>query len=119
MTSVDHEGTGRGYDLELTRKVSESLSIPLIASGGCGNMEDLKRVVLEGKVDAVLAASVFHYDKLKDLVAHSATKSYQEGNINYVKDYYQGNVSGRRAITPVSVIEAKQYLCDSGIECRI
>lgn len=61
LTSMDRDGTKDGYDLELTRKVSETVSIPVIASGGVGNLEHLYEGLVVGKADAVLAASIFHY----------------------------------------------------------
>lgn len=61
LTSMDRDGTKNGFDLELTRKVSDALDIPLIASGGVGNLVHLADGVLEGHADAVLAASIFHY----------------------------------------------------------
>lgn len=61
LTSMDKDGTKKGFDLELVKTVSESVGIPVIASGGAGNMKDFARVLTEGKADAVLAASVFHY----------------------------------------------------------
>ncbi len=65
LTSMDADGTKNGFDLELTRKVSEIVDIPVIASGGCGKIEDFKDVFIEGKGDAALAASLFHYGDLK------------------------------------------------------
>ncbi len=61
LTSMDRDGTKDGYDVELTRKVSETVNIPVIASGGCGNMEHIHEVLTEGKADAALAASIFHF----------------------------------------------------------
>jgi cyclase len=61
LTSMDRDGTKEGYDLELTRTISEAVSIPVIASGGVGNLEHLYAGFVEGKADAVLAASIFHY----------------------------------------------------------
>ncbi len=61
LTSMDADGTKAGYDLELTRTISESISIPLIASGGAGNVEHIYKVLTSGKADAALAASIFHY----------------------------------------------------------
>lgn len=63
LTSMDADGTKDGYDIELTRAVSESVNVPVIASGGAGEMEHFYKVLTEGKADAVLAASVFHYGK--------------------------------------------------------
>lgn len=61
LTSMDRDGTKDGYDIELTRIVSESVSIPVIASGGVGTLEHMYEGLVEGKADAVLAASIFHY----------------------------------------------------------
>ncbi len=61
LTSMDADGTKDGYDIELTRAVSEAVNIPVIASGGAGTPEHLCQALTEGKADAVLAASIFHY----------------------------------------------------------
>lgn len=61
LTSMDADGTKAGYDLDLTRTVSESVNIPVIASGGAGNIDHMVQVLQEGKADAVLAASIFHF----------------------------------------------------------
>jgi len=61
LTSMDRDGTKMGFDIELTRAVAEAVTVPVIASGGVGNLEHLAEGILEGKADAVLAASIFHY----------------------------------------------------------
>jgi len=61
LTSMDRDGTKSGFDIELTRAISEAVSIPVIASGGVGNLDHLSAGVAEGKADAVLAASIFHF----------------------------------------------------------
>ena len=61
LTSMDADGTKSGYDIELTRAISEAVDVPVIASGGAGKLEHFYDVLTEGKADAVLAASVFHY----------------------------------------------------------
>ncbi len=61
LTSMDADGHKTGYDIELIRAVSETVSVPVIASGGAGTPEDLHRALVDGKADAVLAASIFHY----------------------------------------------------------
>jgi cyclase len=61
LTSMDKDGTKDGYDIELTRIISDTISIPVIASGGAGNLEHLYEALEYGKADAVLAASIFHY----------------------------------------------------------
>jgi len=75
LTSMDRDGTKDGYDIELTRAVSESVTIPVIASGGAGSLEHLYEALTEGKADAALAASIFHY---------------REYNIRQAKEYLRG-----------------------------
>lgn len=64
LTSIDQEGTRNGFDLELTRSVSEIVSVPVIASGGMGSVQDLFDVVNQGKADAVAMADILHYDRM-------------------------------------------------------
>jgi cyclase len=64
LTSMDRDGTGEGYDLELLRAVSEAVTVPLVASGGAGRMEHFAEALTEGGADAVLAASRFHFGEL-------------------------------------------------------
>ena len=61
LNSIDADGTKAGFDLAVTRKVSEAVSVPVVASGGAGTLEHMAAVLLEGKADAVLAASIFHF----------------------------------------------------------
>ncbi len=75
LTSMDCDGTKNGYDIELTRTVSENVSIPVIASGGAGKLEHFYDAFADGKADAVLAASLFHFKELE---------------IREVKEYLQG-----------------------------
>ena len=65
LTSMDCDGTKAGYDLELTRTIAENVSIPVIASGGAGTKEHFYEALTEGKADAALAASLFHYKELE------------------------------------------------------
>ncbi|WP_069469850.1 imidazole glycerol phosphate synthase subunit HisF [Candidatus Marithrix sp. Canyon 246] len=61
VTSMDRDGTRNGFDLDLTRSISEAVNVPVIASGGVGNLDHLADGVIDGKADAVLAASIFHF----------------------------------------------------------
>ena len=61
LNSIDADGTKAGFDLVITRRISESVGVPVVASGGAGNLEHMAEVLLEGKADAVLAASIFHF----------------------------------------------------------
>jgi imidazole glycerol-phosphate synthase subunit HisF len=72
LTSMDADGTKAGYDLEMTRAVAEAVGIPVVASGGAGSPEHLRLILTEGKADAALAASIFHYNEY----GIQATKQY-------------------------------------------
>ena len=82
LTSMDRDGTKIGFDLELTRAISTAVSIPVIASGGVGNLDHLVEGVLQGQADAVLAASIFHFGEY-------------------------------------TIEQAKQHMCDAGVEVRL
>jgi len=82
LTSMDRDGTKRGYDLELTRAISQAVSIPVIASGGCGSLEHFAEVFEQTDCDAALAASLFHFGEL---------------TVPQVKDFLRGrNIPVRR-----------------------
>lgn len=75
LNSIDADGTKKGFDLEVTRRLSESVGVPVVASGGAGTLEHMAEVLLEGKADAVLAASIFHFGtftvgQVKDYLAN-------------------------------------------------
>ncbi|MBI3366459.1 imidazole glycerol phosphate synthase subunit HisF [Candidatus Roizmanbacteria bacterium] len=76
LTSIDDDGTKKGFNVELTRLISQSVNVPVIASGGAGKLEDFYKVFNEGKADAALAASLFHFNELriKDLKKYLASK---------------------------------------------
>ncbi len=78
LTSMDRDGTKLGYDLELTKKISESLNIPIIASGGAGTLKHFYEAFSDGKADAALAASLFHY---KEIDLMELKKYLQKSNI--------------------------------------
>ncbi|MBI2489884.1 MAG: imidazole glycerol phosphate synthase subunit HisH [Candidatus Brocadiales bacterium] len=107
ITSIDCEGTGEGYDIELISKVSEIASVPVIACGGAGRLEDIEEVVKHTKVNAVSAASVFHYNQLtRDLVA----KEYDEGNIAFLKSYTLQTHGNLKRISPLIIADVKLQL---------
>jgi cyclase len=76
LTSMDADGHKTGYDIELTRAISEAVSVPVIASGGAGSAEDLEQALSLGKADAVLAASIFHYKEhsIREIKQYLANK---------------------------------------------
>jgi len=76
VTSMDEDGRGHGYDLELLRAISEAVPVPLIASGGAGGPQHLYDAIVEGKADAVLAASIFHFGQysIRDVKSYLAER---------------------------------------------
>ena len=76
LNSIDGDGTKKGFDLVITRRVSESVGVPVVASGGAGSVEHMAEVLLEGRADAVLAASIFHYGEftVADVKRHLASR---------------------------------------------
>ncbi len=76
LNSIDGDGTRKGFDLVITRRVSESVGVPVVASGGAGSLEHMAEVLLEGRADAVLAASIFHYGEFTvgDVKNHLASR---------------------------------------------
>ena len=119
LTSIDSEGTGMGFDIELTKNVSETVSIPVIASGGCGNKEHVLKVLNEGKADAIAVASIFHYEKLQKLIHNFSNKDYVEGNLNYIQDFIDGKSIGRKNIEPTSILGLKMFLNENNFCIRL
>ena len=79
LTSMDCDGTKKGYDIELTRTIAENVSVPVIASGGAGILEHFRDALTEGKADAALAASLFHY---KELEIKEVKRYLQQKNVS-------------------------------------
>ncbi|MFH1441047.1 MAG: imidazole glycerol phosphate synthase cyclase subunit [Candidatus Omnitrophota bacterium] len=125
LTSIDNEGTGKGFDIELIARISESVPVPVIASGGAGIKEDVLKVVRQGKADAVAIASVFHYHYAKPLSRRFSAEDtgglrmgqqLDEGNIEFLNVRYGG--LGEKRFMPSSIFEIKEYLNLNGINCR-
>jgi len=111
ICSVDKEGTRSGFDIEIFKKINQNISIPLIANGGAGKLEDFSDLILEANVDAIAFSSLIHYDFIKKYNTESASKL--EGNIEYIKS--QGNSNNFKTFT---IKEIKEYLNQKGIKCR-
>lgn len=112
LTSIDNEGTGVGFDLELTKTISNSVSIPVIACGGAGTVEDVCEVVKEGRADAVSIASMLHYGFISK---HCCGDDYSsEGNVEFLQK--------RDKFTKVNEVELddiKKHLVEREIPCRM
>ena len=111
LTSIDREGTGRGYDVELVRRVSEAVPIPVIASGGAGSAEHIRDVIVDGKADAVCVASMLHYDFVNNNIGSGDFS--EEGNVEYLRK--RSHKSKRETMSLGAI---KKFLLKSGIECR-
>ena len=110
VTSIDREGTGKGFDLELTRQIAEMVPIPVIASGGAGTMDHIGEVILEGKAEAVSLASILHYDVIEHCEFNDADFD-GEGNIEFLRrpaKFSKIQATGLRKI--------KEFLLDKGID---
>jgi len=113
VTSIDQEGTGTGFDIELTRAIAESVSIPVIACGGAGRSDHVRAVIESGRADAVAIASMLHYEVITHHASEDADFS-AEGNIAYLR-------SGRgfTRVETATLTEIKEYLLAHDIECRL
>lgn len=112
VTSIDREGTGKGFDLDLIRQISQSVSVPVIAGGGAGKLEDIYQVIVQGSADAVCIASILHYNFIRHYRATNADYS-QEGNTEFLK-----NLKGFSLIQDVTLPDVKSYLTQRQIYCR-
>lgn len=113
VTAIDREGTGKGYDLELTRKIAELVPVPVIAGGGPGRIEDVYEAIVVGKADAVSIASLLHYDFVRHNRSHDR-QFVEEGNTEFLR-----KGSGFSKIEGAGIPQLKKYLADRGIGQRI
>ena len=111
ITSIDREGTGLGYDVQLTKMISDNVSIPVIACGGAGRIEHIAEVINEGRSDAVAIASILHYDFIKNNMPK--VDRNEEGNTEFLRkriDFSKIETNDLHAI--------KGYLRKKNINCR-
>lgn len=111
VTSIEREGTGKGFDLELTRKIAESVPVPVIACGGAGAINHVSEVIEKGMADAVCLASILHYELIQH--QNGSDDFSSEGNTEYLK-----NRRGFANIKPETMPNLKKFLTDQGIGCR-
>ncbi|MCH8902739.1 MAG: imidazole glycerol phosphate synthase subunit HisF [Bacteroidetes bacterium] len=111
LTSVDREGTGDGFDNDLVEKVSKAVTIPVIAHGGAGKMQDVQEIFNSG-ADAVSIASMFHYNTIDNLKKVSVEEA--EGNVEFLK-----SKKGFAKVESTSINELKTYLDKQNINCRL
>jgi imidazole glycerol-phosphate synthase subunit HisF len=116
ITSIDREGTGTGFDLELTKKIVESVSIPVIAGGGAGTLAHVADVVNECRVDAVSISGLFHYDAIHHITRADESSFASEGNVEFLQGRRGPQSNGR--IVPSGIPALKDHLHAAGIDCR-
>ena len=111
ITSVDKEGTGKGFDFDLVSLITKSVSIPVIAHGGAGRKEDIELILSSKIVDSIAIASILHYDLIKNLISNNQTVN--EGNFDFLN-------SGKKVsqIESIGLQNLKDYLNSKGIQCR-
>jgi len=112
LTSINQEGTGKGFNIELIRRIAEAVPVPVIAHGGAGKLSDIYEAIVDGRADAVSIASILHYQCLEQVKADEK-EFVTEGNIEFL----------RRGVTfsklqPTSLPEIKGYVTSRGVACR-
>jgi imidazole glycerol-phosphate synthase subunit HisF len=112
ITAVDQEGTGKGFDIELTKMISQNVGIPVIAHGGAGQLSHCSEVIKNGKADALAIASMIHYDFIAN--RQSNMENRQEGNVSYLNT---GRTTFNK-IAPHNIAEIKRHLAEQNIACR-
>lgn len=111
VTSIDYEGTGRGFDLEITRKIADSVPIPVIACGGAGTVQHVYEVITGGRADAVCIASLLHYGFVRQ---YGCDEDFSgEGNVEHLRTR-----RGFSKIYDTSLPEIKDHLITHGVPCR-
>lgn len=113
ISSVDNEGTGEGFDLELCKLISSSVKIPVVAHGGCGSIKHVIDVILESNVDAVSIASTLHYGA-KNKFSNFSNNEEDRGNTEFLNK----NISFNK-IKPFEIEDLKKELISKGINCRL
>lgn len=114
VTSINNEGTGKGFDLELTRRIADAVPIPVIASGGAGSVEHVVEAVRDGHADAVSVASILHYPRARELRYQDAEFG-TEGNVEFLT---RAPGDGSARVRDATIPEIKNALTEHGIECR-
>lgn len=111
VTSIDREGTGEGYDIELTRRVAETVQVPVVACGGAGTVDHVSDVVIAGRADAVCLASMLHYNVINRY--GPGDDCFSEGNVDYLRKPRRSS-----RIEDRSLPEIKEVLIKKSIFCR-
>ena len=111
ITSVDREGTGQGYDLDLISKITNLVSIPVIAHGGAGNKEHVVDVLKDANIGSAMISSLFHYHFIKE---NESKASASEGNVEFLNQKRNFHT-----FQPCTIEDVKKRLIENQIECRL
>lgn len=111
ITSVDKEGTGQGFDLDLVSKITNLVSIPVIAHGGAGKQEHVVDIFNRGNISSAMISSLFHYRFIKENESHASTL---EGNVEFLNQKRSFHT-----FEPCSIEEVKRKLISNQIDCRL
>jgi cyclase len=111
ITSVDKEGTGQGYDLELISRITNLVSIPVIAHGGAGNQDHIVEALKGGNISSAMISSLLHYHFIKENESHASTL---EGNVEFLNQKRSFHT-----FEPCSIEDVKRKLKNNQIDCRL
>lgn len=111
ITSVDREGTGEGFDLELITKLNSLVNIPIICHGGAGKINDVVEVFKNTNINAAMMSSVFHYNFIKE---NTSEASSTEGNVEFLK-----SKRSFHNFEPTGISDMKKKLVENNVECRL
>lgn len=111
ITSVDREGTGEGFDMELISRINSLVNIPVIAHGGAGNVDHVMEVLDRKISDAIMVSSLLHYQFIKE---NNSAVSEKEGNVEFLKQKRSFH-----NFKPCLISEVKQKMTENNIECRV
>jgi cyclase len=111
ITSVDKEGTGKGFDIDLIKMIADNVSIPIIAHGGAGSKEDIENLFDNNIVDSVALASILHYDAIKHLKMN--VNQNEEGNFDFIN-----SGKSKLQLSPICLSDLKLHLHSKEINCR-
>ncbi len=113
VTSVDREGTGKGFDVDLLSAIVDSVSVPVIAHGGCGSIDDVICLASNVKVSGVCLATALHYEAIRDVSPKKRSGTEAEGNTQFLQK--GGQFKG---VTPFTIPDLKRALRSAHIACR-
>ncbi len=118
VTSVDREGTGLGFDLELARRIAESVPVPVMASGGAATVEHVRQAAVRGKVQAVALASMLHYHFLRHNSVDQTQTDLNQSPFGELESRFLRTATISRNFQDIGLAALKRELAASGVRCR-